>query len=185
LINGRDEAGGTSAVPPGWRHNPSAWSMRVYVLVIALIAFGIAVYLALYQWGIVAGVWEPFFGNGSRRILKDSALAHFFPVPDAALGALAYLIDASLALVGGQNRWHTRPGTVLLQGSVTAALVIAAIVLVLCQGLVFRAYCTLCLASALCSLLMPPFALSEVWAAWQFRTRPVHPSRLGSPASGH
>jgi hypothetical protein len=38
-------------------------------------------------------VWEPFFGEGSRVILTSS-VSRLLPVPDAALGAFGYLLDA-------------------------------------------------------------------------------------------
>ncbi len=69
--------------------DPSAWSKRLPAIALALVGCGIATYLALYQLGILAHSWEPFFGAGSRIILKESPLSHWLPVPDAALGALA------------------------------------------------------------------------------------------------
>jgi uncharacterized membrane protein len=65
-------------------------------------------YLALYQWEVLARVWEPFFGEGSRVILTSS-VSHLLPVPDAALGAFGYLLDAVAGLIGGRQRWRTRP----------------------------------------------------------------------------
>ena len=69
------------AIPPGWSYNPSAWSERLPVLALALTGFGIATYLGLYQLGAVPGVWEPFFGDGSYRILKESSIAHLSAGP--------------------------------------------------------------------------------------------------------
>ncbi|MGH7875641.1 MAG: hypothetical protein ACREQO_25900 [Candidatus Binatia bacterium] len=59
-----------------------------------LVGFGIALYLFLYQLGLFLNVWEPFFGNGSRKVLQ-SHLTRVLPVPDAALGALGYLIEVA------------------------------------------------------------------------------------------
>ena len=86
--------------PPGWRSNPSAWPRRLPAFVLALIGLGIASYLAFFQVGVFAEVWEPFFGNGSRLLLKQSSIAHLLPIPDAALGAFAYLVDAILDFSG-------------------------------------------------------------------------------------
>ena len=97
----------TSAVepdgPPGWDYNPSDWSQRLPIVALALAGFGIATYLALYQWGVLARVWEPFFGDGSRVIL-NSSVSHLLPVPDAALGAIGYLLDAATGVIGGRQR---------------------------------------------------------------------------------
>jgi uncharacterized membrane protein len=154
-------------LPPGWGHNPSAWPWRLPVLLLALAGCGIAVYLTLYQTDVLATVWEPFFGNGSRRILKESAIARYLPVPDASLGAAAYLLEAILEVSCGRDRWRRRPGVVLALGAVAGGLVLAAVVLVLLQAVVFRAFCTLCLGSAACSLLAGALVAPEVWAAWQ------------------
>jgi hypothetical protein len=69
--------------------------------------------------------------------------------------------------VGGRQRWRTRPGAVIVAGTLAGALLLAAIVLVACQVLWFREYCTLCLASALCSLLIAALVVPEVWAVLQ------------------
>jgi hypothetical protein len=95
-------------IPPGWSYNPSAWSQRLWIVGIALVGFGIATYLALYQYDVVTDVWEPFFGSGSRTIL-DSWVSELLPVSDAALGAFSYLLDAVSGVIGGKRRWRTMP----------------------------------------------------------------------------
>ncbi len=151
-------------VPPGWKHNPSRWSHRLPVLLLALAGCGIATYLALYQVGILATVWEPFFGNGSTYILRQSAVARLMPIPDAALGAFVYLLEALADLPGGSARWRTKPWAVVLLGLIAAGLGVAAVALVFFQAFLFQHFCTLCLASAACSLLGCAFAAPEVWA---------------------
>jgi hypothetical protein len=158
-------------IPPGWTWNPSAWSGRLPVLALALAGCGIATYLTLYQVGVFATVWEPFFGNGSTRILKGSALAHLLPLPDAALGALAYLADALADGIGGTDRWRTMPWVVVLLGLVSAALGVTGVLLAIFQPVLFGAYCTLCLASAACSVLMVGAAMNEVLACLQHLRR--------------
>jgi hypothetical protein len=144
--------------------SPSAWSKRLPVLATAVAGCGIAVYLTLYQVGVVSHVWEPFFGEGSRNILKESAVARDLPVPDAALGALAYLTEAVLELVGGEDRWRVKPWPVLLLGLTAAGLALTAIALIVLQAAVFRQFCTLCLASAACSLVGAALVIPEVLA---------------------
>ena len=92
-----------SELPPGWTYNPSRWSERLPVLALALTGFGIAAYLGMYQLGAFPVVWEPFFGDGSHRILKESSIAHLLPVPDAILGAVVYLLDATAGSIGGRR----------------------------------------------------------------------------------
>ncbi len=151
------------------RPGPSGWRKRVPVVVLALIGCGITTYLALYQLDAVAHVWEPFFGSGSRAILKESAVSRLLPVPDAALGALAYLLEAAAECAGGRQRWRTWPAAVFATGAVAAGLFLAAAVLVACQVFWFRAYCSLCLASAACSVLIAALVAPEVWATVRYR----------------
>src|SRR5574338_1544499 len=94
--------------PPGWRANPSRWSERLPLVGLAIVGFAIAAYLAAFQLGFGSAGWEPFFGDGSRRILT-SGVSRALPVPDAALGAAGYLLDAVTGLVGGRARWRSRP----------------------------------------------------------------------------
>lgn len=155
-----------SPIPPGWDYNPSAWDQRVPIVVLALVGFVVAGYLALYQWDVFATVWEPFFGEGSRVIL-DSSVSHIFPIPDAALGALGYLLDAVTGVVGGRDRWRTRPWLVIVFGLAVGPLGVASVVLVILQPVLFDAFCTLCLASAVISLVMIGPAMDEVLASLQ------------------
>jgi hypothetical protein len=97
--------------PPGWDHNPSAWSHRRWVIGLALLGAAIASYLTLYQAGAIRQVWEPFFGDGSEIVLH-SWVSSALPVPDATLGVLAYLSEAVLASLGGTARWRTTPWVV-------------------------------------------------------------------------
>jgi len=157
-------------IPPGWDKNPSSWSERLPIVVLALIGFGIATYLALYQWRIFATVWEPFFGDGSRIIL-NSRISHIFPIPDAALGAFGYLLDAVTGVIGSRSRWRTMPWIVVVFGLAVGPLGIISVMLVIFQPVLFDAWCTLCLASALVSVLMIGPAADEVLASLQYLKR--------------
>ncbi len=160
-------------IPVGWQHNPSAWRGRVPAVVLALIGAGIAAYLTLYQLHVFDAVWEPLFGDGSYRILRESAVARWSPVPDAALGVVAYLLEAVAECIGSRERWRTWPLAVFATGALAGLLGLTGIGLVLCQAFVFRAFCTLCLASALVSLTIALSVLPEVWAAWKEQKKGV------------
>ena len=160
-----------SDLPPGWTYNPSRWSERLPVLVLALTGFGIAAYLGMYQWGAFPFVWEPFFGDGSHRILKESSLAHLLPVPDAVIGAVVYLLDATAGAIGGRARWRTLPWIVLLNGLIASGLGFGGMLLAIFQPVLFHAYCTLCLASAVCSIAMVGPVMAEVLVTLQFLKR--------------
>jgi hypothetical protein len=158
----------------GGRHNPSAWSRRLPVILFSLLGYLIATYLAFYQAGLISSVWEPFFGNGSRMILKESAIARYSPIPDALLGAYLYLLDVFLNCLGGEDRWRTAPWTVLAVGLVSSTLALGGVLLALSQPLVFHHYCTFCLAATTCSLLAAAFAAEEVRTALH-HVRSKHP----------
>jgi uncharacterized membrane protein len=137
------------------------------IIALALAGFGIATYLALYQWGVLARVWEPFFGDGSRVIL-NSSISHLLPVPDAALGAFGYLLDAVTGIIGGRQRWRTMPWMVIIFGLAVGPLGAVSLLLVIFQPVLFDAWCTLCLASAVISILMIGPALDEFLASLQY-----------------
>jgi uncharacterized membrane protein len=158
-------------IPPGWSYNPSAWSERWPVLALALAGCGIATYLTLYQVHILSTVWEPFFGNGSTLILRKSAIAHLLPVPDASLGAFVYFLDVVADSIGGHDRWRSKPWAVLLLGLISTGLGFVGVLLAIFQPVLFGAYCTLCLGSAICSVLMVGAVLDEVLASLQHLAR--------------
>lgn len=159
-----------SSVPRGWDYDPSDYSERLPIVVLALVGFLIASYLALYQVGALPTVWEPFFGGGSRIILT-SRISHLLPIPDAALGAFGYLVDAITGMIGGRDRWRAMPWIVVVFGLAVGPLGAVSILLVILQPVLFDAWCTLCLASALISVLMIGPAMDEVLASLQFLRR--------------
>ena len=157
-------------VPPGWDYNPASWSQRIPIVVLALIGFGIATYLALYQLDVFATVWEPFFGNGSEKIL-NSSLSRVLPIPDAALGAFGYLLDAVTGAIGGTRRWRSMPWIVVVFGLAVGPLGFVSILLVVSQPVLIDAWCTLCLASAVISVVMIGPAMDEMLASLQYMKR--------------
>lgn len=157
--------------PPGWSDNPSSWPQRIPIVALALVGFGVAMYLALYQWRVVDRVYEPFFPGQSEEILRESWISKLLPVPDALLGALGYLADAVTGVIGGRRRWRTMPWIVVLFGVFVVPLGAVSVALVMAQPVLFDAWCTLCLASAAISLLMIGPATDEVLASLQYLRR--------------
>jgi uncharacterized membrane protein len=157
-------------LPPDWSANPSAWSQRLPIVALAVLGTAIATYLALYQVGWIDGVWEPFFGDGSRRVLTSS-ISRVLPIPDAALGAIGYLTDAVTGVIGGRTRWRTLPWMVILFGLAVGPLGAVSVLLVILQPVWVGAWCTLCLASAVVSLAMIGPAMDEVLASLQHLAR--------------
>ena len=157
-------------VPPGWSANPSSWSQRLPIVGLALLGVAIAGYLSLFQLNVIARVWEPFFGDGSRTILTSS-VSRVLPIPDAALGGLGYLADAITGIIGGRGRWRRMPWIVVLFGLAVGPLGAVSLLLVILQPVLFGEFCTLCLASALISVLMIGPALDELLASLQHLKR--------------
>ncbi|MGI8952605.1 MAG: vitamin K epoxide reductase family protein [Chitinophagaceae bacterium] len=157
-------------IPPGWSYNPSTWPQRLPLFFIALIGVGIATYLSLYQLKITDHVWDPFFGNQTEKILT-SPVSKLLPVPDALLGVFAYLIDVVSGAIGNTIRWKTKPWIVIVFGIAVGPLGLVSILLVISQPVFFNAWCTLCLCSAVISVVMISPAMDEMLASLQFLQR--------------
>lgn len=153
--------------PEGWVYNPSAWSERVPIAILAFIGFGIATWLALFQMGFLPTMWEPFFDDGSRRILTGR-VSQLLPVSDAALGALGYLADAVFGLVGGTARWKRRPWLVVVFAIAVIPFGLTSVTLFVLQPMLYDTWCTLFLVSVAISLAMVPYAWDEFIASWQW-----------------
>ncbi len=160
---------------------PSRWSERVPVAVAAAAGLAISVYLAAYQLGVVAAPWDPLFGAASSARVLHSGLARALPLPDAAIGALAYAAELAADLAGGSERWRTHPWIVLAFGAIAAALALVGVALIVVQAAVVRSGCTLCLCSALLSIgvAIAVAAGGEVQAAFRV-ARAAHGGRSES-----
>lgn len=159
---------------PPWKHNPSAWSQRIPICVLAGVAFLIASYMALYQWRLVGSVWDPVFGEQTVHVLDSEVsekMRRWFRIPDAALGAFAYLGDLIFGLAGSTRRWQYRPWLVVLFGLDVIPLGIVSAVLVVMQGTVVGAWCFLCLVTAVISLVLVALAYDEVWSTLLYLRR--------------
>lgn len=157
-------------IPPGWDYNPSTWPQRIPILIAAFVGFCIAMYLGLYQLRIFPTVWEPFFGDGSKVIL-NSKISRVIPVPDAILGAFGYLADTVTGAIGGTKRWKSMPWIVIIFGVAIGPLGVVSLLLVVLQPVLLSAWCTLCLLSALISVVMIGPAIDEMLASLQFMQR--------------
>ena len=161
------------AAPP-WDYNPSSWKQRIPIAALAMVAFFISAYMAAYQWRLVDGVWDPLFGEQTNQVL-DSDISHrmarWFGIPDAALGAIAYLGDAIFGMAGSTRRWQYRPWLVVLFGFDVIPLGGVSAILVFIQAFVLGKYCFLCLVTAAISLILVYWAYDEVWSSLKYLWR--------------
>lgn len=156
-----------SLIPLGWSYNPSTWGQRLPVIGLACLCWFLARYLAGYELGYSSTIWDPFFGNGTEKVLT-STISRSFPVPDAGLGALAYTLEALLGCKGSEKRWRTMPWIVLSFGLLVIPVGIVSIILVMLQPIIVGAWCSICLLTAFLMILMVILTLDEVVASLQY-----------------
>ena len=137
--------------------------------------------------------WDPLFdgppgpANGSEAILSSElsfplrAIHPSLAISDAALGAFAYLLDAVTGVIGGTRRWRTMPWVVILFAVLVGPLGAVSLFLTMAQPLIYGQWCTLCLASAVVSMVMIGPAMDEALASLQFMRR-VRDAPAGSHA---
>lgn len=161
-----------SEVPPGWTYSPSTYLQRIPMIALGLIGFVLARILAAYQLGHVDWVWEPFFaGEGSRNgseYIITSDVSKAWPIADGGLGAIVYMFEVLMGIMGGRSRWRTMPWMVVLFGLAVVPLGVISIYFIIIQPIVIGTYCTLCLVTALGMLIMIPLSLDEIIAMGQF-----------------
>jgi uncharacterized membrane protein len=143
---------------------------RLWLAGLALLGACIASYLALCQLRVTPDVWDPLFGSSSSAAVLMSPLSRAMPVPDAALGALAYLVEAMLAL---SSRPGSHPSLVIALGAVAAALALAGAVLIAVQVLSVHTLCTLCLCSAAISWINAGLGRADIVACLRLLRRTI------------
>jgi nucleoside-diphosphate-sugar epimerase len=164
-------------VPPGWSYNPSSWTQRLPIILLAVVGLLIARYLAAYQMGHVEGVWEPFFAgsaadprNGTEEIITSS-VSEAWPVPDAALGAYVYMLEILTGIVGSRARWRTMPWLVIVFGLMIVPLGVVSITFIIIQPIVIGTWSTLTLIAAAAMLIQIPYSVDELAASLSFLNR--------------
>src|SRR5665647_1707832 len=158
--------------PPGWTYNPSTWLQRTPIIILGWIGFFASRYLAAYQLGYIDHVWDPFFENGTEKVLT-SAVSKSFPISDGGLGNVSYTIEALMGYMGMSNRWRTMPWMVAFFGVLVIPLGVGSIVLIILQPVSVGFWCSICLLTAIAMVVMIPLTLDEVVAMIQFMYKRV------------
>jgi nucleoside-diphosphate-sugar epimerase len=170
-------------VPPGWTYNPSAWTQRIPIIVLAVIGLYVSRYLAAYQLGHIPSVWDPFFAgspldpqNGTEEIIT-SKVSRAWPVSDAAVGGDTYALEILTGLAGSRMRWRTMPWLVVVFGLMIAPLGVTSILFIIIQPVVIGTWSTIALIGAAAVLIQIPYSLDELLATLQFLRRRARAGR--------
>lgn len=153
--------------PPSWDYSPSGWSNRLPIVALAFVGLFISRYLAAFQLGHIDAAWDPFFDDGTERIIT-SDVSEAWPVSDAGLGATTYVLEIVTGVIGSKRRWRTMPWLVLLFGVMIVPLGAVSIFFIIIQPVVIGTWCTLCLVAAAAMLLQIPYSFDEILATLQF-----------------
>lgn len=157
--------------PPGWSYNPSSWSERRLLLLLAAIGLAAAIYTSCEQLGVVALMWDPFFGSQSSYLVTHSVISRLLPIPDGLLGVVGYVCDLIFGSIGARDRWCRLPVMVVLFAITITGLGIASVALTILQGAFIEHWCTVCLVSAAVSMLIFGLGIGEVLASLQYLAR--------------
>lgn len=154
-------------IPPGWSYNPSSWNQRLPIILMAFLAWMSARYMAAYQLGYIHKIWDPIFVNGTKNVIT-SKLSQSFPISDAGMGALVYTLEVLMGFKGSTRRWYTMPWMVFLFGIMVVPAGFVSILLIMLQPILVGSWCTWCLATAICMLIMIALTLDEMVAVCQY-----------------
>jgi uncharacterized membrane protein len=154
-------------IPPGWTYNPSSWHQRLPIILMAFLAWMSARYMAAYQLGYITTIWDPIFDHGTQRVIT-SDLSKSFPISDAGLGALVYTMEVLAGFKGSTRRWYTMPWIVLLFAIMVVPAGFVSILLIMLQPIIVGSWCTWCLVTAVCMLIMIALTLDEMVAVCQY-----------------
>ncbi len=162
------------SIPPGWTYSPSTAAQRFPIVAMGLVGLLISRHLTAYQLGHIDAAWEPFFAgsaadprNGTEEIITSS-VSEAWPIPDAGLGAVSYLIEILMAVMGTRDRWRTMPWMVTFFGILVVPLGVISIYFIIIQPILLGTWSTPALIAGLAMLIMIPFALDELIAMGQF-----------------
>ncbi|MGH8684299.1 MAG: vitamin K epoxide reductase family protein, partial [Nitrosospira sp.] len=155
------------AAPPGWSGNPSTMIQRIAVVALAFVGLFLSRYMAAFQLGHIDNAWDPFFDDGTERIITSS-VSEAWPVADAGLGATVYVLEIVTGIIGDSRRWRTMPWIVLFFGILIVPLGAVSIFFIIIQPIVIGTWCTPCLVASLAMLLQIPYSLDEILATLQF-----------------
>jgi len=153
--------------PTGWSYNPSGWEHRIPTVALAMLCWFFSRYMAAFQLGYIHHIWDPFFNEGTLHVIT-SDISKSFPVSDAGLGSVCYTLEFLLGWQGSSQRWYQMPWLVFAFAFLVIPVGIVSITLIILQPVAVGAWCSWCLATASCMLLMIILTAGELAGAAQF-----------------
>jgi uncharacterized membrane protein len=167
LLTKKEETIRGNSCPTGWSYNPSGWEHRIPTVILAMLCWFFSRYMAAFQLGYIDEIWDPFFVNGTLQVITSN-ISKSFPVSDAGLGAFCYTLEFLLGWQGSSQRWSTMPWLVFAFAFLVIPVGVVSITLIILQPVVVGAWCSWCLATAICMLLMIILTAGELAASFQF-----------------
>ncbi|SRR5581483_6902675 len=166
LLTKKSESESVPFIPSGWSYNPSAWLHRIPTVGLATLCWFFSRYMAAYQLGYIDAIWDPFFKEGTLRVIT-SKISKDFPVSDAGMGAVCYTLEMLLGWQGGTRRWACMPWLVIAFAFLVVPVGMVSVILIILQPVVVGAWCSWCLATAASMLVMIVLTGGELAAALQ------------------
>lgn len=167
LLTKKEEMESGTSCPTGWSYNPSGWEHRIPTIALAMLCWFFSRYMAAFQLGYIDHVWDPFFTEGTLQVITSN-ISKSFPVSDAGLGALCYTLEFLLGWQGSSQRWFNMPWLVFTFAFLVIPVGIVSITLIILQPVVVGAWCSWCLATAACMLMMIILTAGELAGVVQF-----------------
>ena len=110
-------------------------------------------------------------GRTRNHFHLTSDVSRSSPIPDAGLGAVAYMVEFLMGFIGDKRRWRTMPWMVTFFGILVVPLGVVSVTLIILQPLAVGAWCTPCLIAAAAMLTMIALSLDEVVSMCQLLTQ--------------
>src|SRR5439155_2915961 len=89
--------------------------------------------------------WEPYFsgdaGRNGTEFIITSSVSKAWPIADGGLGAVTYMLEVLMGVMGDRSRWRTMPWMVAMFGIVVVPLGVVSIYFIIIQPIVLGTYC--------------------------------------------
>ena len=148
-----------SLAPPGWQVNPSVAGQRASIVTLGLAGMLLATVCAMHAKGAVR-LWEPL-----PVITAEGWVLPAVPAPLPELDLIGFAAIVLLTMLGGADRWRTRPKLVLANAAAVGLTAGALVVRWTWQYLELGTTSTLFFLTAAAAVAMLPLVADEAYAA--------------------